>query len=253
MDQSKASGINVYEQVARKSQVEGVWKFLSNTVSYSPDDVIIDVGCGTGSFTKLVADRAGIKSITGKTFYHVADAEDQSAMKPEWKEAFSKAMCIAVFRFIRNKKAFLTNISYCVKPGGSLLLRFQHRNVDGTMTKLFYRMNEHPKWKDELKGYKFSDELYYKGSQDDVKKLLSECGFSNAKVIERDMKFYANLDDVGHKSYIGVQTPHLKHIPEDRKEEFIEDAFNVFKEIAPRNPEGKLEWLGPTMIVTATK
>ncbi|XP_070565796.1 trans-aconitate 2-methyltransferase-like [Ptychodera flava] len=271
MDPSKEAA-DIYENVVRKGQLDGAWGFLSKAVTWTQDDVVLDVGCGTGSFTKLIPERGGVKSIIGydispefietakrenyiegKTFYHVADGEDSNTFPPEWKNAFDKAVCFAVFRFIRNKKAFLENVSDCLKPGGKFIFRFQHRNVEGTMTALFKRLNEHPKWKGQLQGYKFADDLYYKGSADELRQLMTECGFCDAKVQEKLMSFYANLDEAGHKAYIQVQTPHLKHIPEDKKAEFIDDAYEILKDIAPRNDDGKLVWQGPTMIVIATK
>ncbi|XP_077995105.1 trans-aconitate 2-methyltransferase-like [Glandiceps talaboti] len=273
MNFSNQSGLS-YVQL-RSTQLDKFWKFLAERIDWKEDDVVLDIGCGTGSFTKLIADRGNIKSITGydispafiavakkeenntegKTIYEVGDARDAKTLKSEWKNAFSKAICIATFQFIDEKEAFLRNVCDCLKPGGVFFMRFHHGNVLGTLETLCKEMSANPKWKALSQGFNYDkiEAMLFRGTIKEFTDMVLACGFSEAKVEETFFYNYAVLSEEGHKEYISVQFGQLKYIPEDKKKKYIDETYNRFQEIAPKTDDGKLAWRGPTWTLTAKK
>lgn len=261
----------IFDEI-RKGELDGWWRFLSDTLTWREDDTVLDIGCGPGSLTKVIADRAKVKSITGYdispefvdiakkenyiegvTHYDVVDSESTSSLKQEWKCAFSKAICIAMFHYVREKKSFFRNVCWCLKPGGVLLLRFQHGNMLSTVDKLRIDMSNHPKWQNKVEGYKFTGESLYKGTLDDLQQLVMDCGFTEVKCQDQEFFHYPAMSEEQHRGYIASILGHLEHLDEDQHQAFLDDAFQRFTEIAPRNEDGKLMWHMPNIIVVAKK
>ncbi|XP_070563155.1 uncharacterized protein [Ptychodera flava] len=258
----------------RKDQLDVCWQWLSSGLDWGPDDVVLDIGCGTGAYSKLLLDRGHIKSITGydkskefidvarqvnfeegKTIYEVADATDAATLKPEWKSAFTKAMSIAMFQFIDDKKAFFKNACWCLKPGGYFLMNFHHGNVMGTLETMRQYMSDHPKWKPLTKDYTY--DVYaaclFRGTREQLEQLAIECGFSEAHIEERFCYYYGNCSEDDFKSFIDIQFEQIQHIPADRKKEFIDDAYQKLVEINERDEQDRLCIKCPTWILTAKK
>ncbi|XP_070563275.1 uncharacterized protein [Ptychodera flava] len=224
MNFSTDTGIKYAE--LRKNQLDTCWQWLSSGLDWGPDDVVLDIGCGTGAYTKLLVDRGNIKSITGydksrdfidvarqvnfedgKTTYEVADATDTSTLKPEWKSAFTKAISIGVFQFIEDKKAFFKNVYMCLKPG----------------------------------------------TRNQLERLVIECGFSEVNVEEGGRYLYGNHNKEEFKNMIEVLFGQIQHIPPDRKQEFIEDAYQKLVEINHRDEKDRLCIKGLFWFLTAKK
>ncbi|XP_070563217.1 uncharacterized protein [Ptychodera flava] len=273
MNFSTDTGIKYAE--LRKRQLEACWQWLSSSgLDWGPDDVVLDIGCGTATYTKLLADRGNIKSITGydknkefidvarqvnfeegKTTYEVADATDASTLKPEWKSAFTKAISIGVFQYIDDKKAFFKNVYWCLKPGGHLLMRFHHGNAPGTLEIMRQYMSDHPKWKPLTKGYTYDvyAALLFRGTRNQLEQLVIECGFSEADIVERDSYLYGNHSEDEFKTQIEYIFGQIQHIPPDRKQEFIEDAYQKLVEINHRDEKDRLCIKCPCWFLTAKK
>ncbi|XP_070563266.1 malonyl-[acyl-carrier protein] O-methyltransferase-like isoform X1 [Ptychodera flava] len=274
MNFSTDTGIKYAE--LRKNQLDTCWQWLSSGLDWGPDDVVLDIGCGTGAYTKLLVDRGNIKSITGydksrdfidvarqvnfedgKTTYEVADATDTSTLKPEWKSAFTKAISIGVFQFIEDKKAFFKNVYMCLKPGGHLLMRFQHFNALGTGTLEIMKqyMSDHPKWKPLTKDYTYDIDvaLLFRGTRNQLERLVIECGFSEVNVEEGGRYLYGNHNKEEFKNMIEVLFGQIQHIPPDRKQEFIEDAYQKLVEINHRDEKDRLCIKGLFWFLTAKK
>ncbi|XP_070563170.1 trans-aconitate 2-methyltransferase-like [Ptychodera flava] len=272
MNFSTDTGIKYAE--LRKNQLDTCWQWLSSGLDWCPDDVVLDIGCGTGSFTKLLADRGNIKSITGydkskeyidvarqvnfedgKTTYEVADATDASTLKPKWKSGFTKALSTATFQFIDDKRAFFQNVCWCLRPGGYFLMRFHHGNEFGTLETISQYMSDHPKWKPLTKNYNYDvySALLYRGTSKQLEQLAIECGFSEASIVETYYFNYGNCTEEDFRNYIDVQFEQIRHIPSDRKSEFIEDAYQKLIEVNNRDEEGRLCFKSPTWILTAKK
>ncbi|XP_070563256.1 uncharacterized protein [Ptychodera flava] len=257
-----------------KGQLDTFWSWLSTGLDWRPDDVVLDIGCGTGTYSKLLVDRGNIQSITGydkskefidvarqvnfeedKTAYEVADATDASSLKPEWKSAFTKAMSIGVFQFIDDKKAFFKNVCWCLEPGGYYLMNFHHGNAFGTLEIMGQYMSDHPKWKPLTKDYSYDvyAALLFRGTRNQLEQLAVECGFSEARILERDSYLYGSYSEEDVKNSIEVLFGQIQHIPADRKKEFIEDAYQKFVELNERDEEGRLCFKCPIWLLTAKK
>ncbi|XP_070563196.1 ubiquinone biosynthesis O-methyltransferase-like [Ptychodera flava] len=257
-----------------KGQLDTFWQWLSTNLDWVQDDVVLDIGCGTGALIKHIADRGNVKSVTGydkskeyidvarkvnfeegKTTYEVADATDAATMKPEWKSAFTKAISMGVLQFIEDKKAFFKNACWCLKPGGYLFMVFNHGNVFGTLEVLRQYMSDSPKWKQFTKDYSYDTyaTLLFRGTRNQLEQLVIECGFSEANIVERDSYMYGNHSEDEFKDFIEIMFGQIQHIPAERKREFIDDTYQRFVEINERDEEGRLCFKNPTWFLTAKK
>ncbi|XP_070574671.1 uncharacterized protein [Ptychodera flava] len=187
--------------------------------------------------------KAAVATLSDITLcYEVADATDASTLKPEWKSAFTKALSIAVFHFIDDKKAFFKNVCWCLKPGGHLLMRFHHGNAPGTFEIMKQYLSDHPKWKPLTEDYTYEIEaaLLFRGTRNQLEQLVIECGFSKANIVERDGYLSGNQNEEEFKNLIEVLFGQIQHIPPDRKQEFVEDAYQKLVEINHRDEKDRL-------------
>ncbi|XP_070563183.1 uncharacterized protein [Ptychodera flava] len=257
-----------------QGQLDTVWQSMSTDSDWGPDDVVLEIGCGIGAGSKLLVDRGNIKSITGydkskeyidvarqlnfeegKTTYEVADATDASTLKPEWKSAFTKAVSYATFQYIDDKKAFFKNVCWCLKPGGYFLLNFHHGNEMGTLDTIRQYMSDHPKWKPLTKDYSYDvyAALLFRGTRNQLEQLAIECGFSEARIVEKGGYLYRGRTEEEYKNLIEITFGQIQHIPAERKKEFIDDAYQRLIEINVRDEEGKFCLTSPTWVLTAKK
>nr|XP_054770991.1 uncharacterized protein LOC129278886 [Lytechinus pictus] len=110
-------------------------------LGFDEDDVVLDIGCGSGVPSKEVAamvkyviafdaspvmiDGAKTLNAANNIDYHVADAHSFDDHLGEWKHCkFDKIVSFALFNWCNDPKKILENIKSCLKPNGRVLLQF---------------------------------------------------------------------------------------------------------------------------------
>jgi SAM-dependent methyltransferase len=116
------------------------WRWLSQHLpTTANDDVLIDIGCGTGAFT-IGAAKRGYKAIglswdernqreasrraqmCGVTAaFSVCDVRHLH-LCDEYNERFDVAICLECIEHILDDRKLIVDIAACLKPGGRLLL-----------------------------------------------------------------------------------------------------------------------------------
>ncbi|XP_006813247.1 juvenile hormone acid O-methyltransferase-like [Saccoglossus kowalevskii] len=165
-------------------------------------DVVLDVGCGTGDETKMIAEMDNVSSvidvdvltqmieyakkhnkITGKMEYLHADVCTLVEDHPQLCNRFTKVVSFFCFHRFENQKDALKNVYACLSDGGECAIHVVYKSAAKDTNK---QMNRHEKWKHQLQG--FNDGLYmFPGSPEEFAESVRECGFTEVKCYSGDM------------------------------------------------------------------
>ncbi|XP_078606599.1 juvenile hormone acid O-methyltransferase-like [Branchiostoma floridae x Branchiostoma japonicum] len=219
---------------------------LQQYMKWEGGDTVLDAGCGTGEICKYISQKPGVASVVGfdvssefisyasqynsspNVIYDVADVSDMSSYKPQWLGAFSKTVCLAVLHWVRDKGVALKAMYSCLKSRGEILLSCD--TEESRIYRTSRNMSSHPKWKPYLKD--FVPNLFMWPSGDLVNersRLLQECGFEvlSCHIKEHQQPFESQEK---LKETLRAIFPQLHYIPQDRREEFLDDLFQMGKD-----------------------
>ncbi|XP_078594836.1 trans-aconitate 2-methyltransferase-like [Branchiostoma floridae x Branchiostoma japonicum] len=221
---------------------------LQQYVTWEGGDTVLDAGCGTGELCSYISKQPGVASVVGfdlsadfisyartnnsspNVRYHVADAADPSTIKPEWRGAFSKVVSIYLLYWIKDKATTLKVLNSCLKPGGEIVFV-----CDSDKSKFYevpLELSSLPKWSIYLKD---AVPAVFPWPSCDIttkqrsSRLMEACGY---EVVACDIKKQQHplnsKDEFG--GILRPCTAHLKYIPEDKQEEFMDDLMKLSEE-----------------------
>lgn len=151
-----------YDNLYREEQIKK-WQFAKNLIKFSKNDVVLDVGCGTGIITfeiaKLVKfiigidisnEMLGLAKKAKNVIYLKADA----TKLPFADKSFDKVVSFTVLQDIKNKEAALKEMKRVCK--GELLITIQKRNKSlNELKNLLSKYFKIKKFKEEEKDFIF--------------------------------------------------------------------------------------------------
>ncbi|XP_070532685.1 juvenile hormone acid O-methyltransferase-like [Ptychodera flava] len=176
-------------------------------------------------------------SVDGKIKYLVGDAMLLQDTFCHFEKSFTKVFSNTALQWMENKEKVFRNICWCLKDGGSCVINVL-RGESMTFNNVYHRSTTLPKWMKYLEDFEPKYCPFF-GSLEDFDDLLSPCGF---KKYPRTIDEYTNILSLStkeeHKDFLRPLLTHLDFIPEDLKEEFLEDCFQLFRRVSP-NTEHK--------------
>ncbi|XP_070553205.1 juvenile hormone acid O-methyltransferase-like [Ptychodera flava] len=210
---------------------------VSKAMPLNQKDVLLDVGCGTGTLTALLSKRVGrvtafdispemIKqaeeiSTAENITYSLGDATKLSTNE-EYRNSFDKVLSYYVLHWIKDFKIVLEGIHQSLKPGGQCFVNTTHS--DPNVIDSIKALNGYtsPKWETFMKGY---EHLYYpfQGSVDEFEQMLAGIGFKDIDCTRDIPKYFLKKDE--GKAFLPNFMGQLERFPEDRREEYIKDAL----------------------------
>ncbi|CAH1246016.1 Hypp7632 [Branchiostoma lanceolatum] len=221
---------------------------LQQYMKWEEGDTVLDAGCGTGEICKYILQQPEVASVVGfdaspdfvsyamasqhnsspNVLYHVADVSDASTLKPGWQGAFSKAVSFLVLHWVQDKAAALKALHSCLKPSGEILMTFCPDKDKFVQTN--FQMAAHPKWQIYLKD--FVHNVFPWPSSDLVNqrsRLLEDCGYQViAYHLKEHQQPYESKEDL--REALRAINPHLRYIPQDKHEEFLDDVEKMARE-----------------------
>ncbi|XP_077862483.1 juvenile hormone acid O-methyltransferase-like [Saccoglossus kowalevskii] len=240
-------------------------------LDFHESDSLLDVCCGTGELTKLVTENARIKSTTAidinptmidiaKSTYNadniaylVGDAGTAETFKSEWKNSFDKVLAYYALHWISNWYDTLRYLHECLKPGGVGYINMCVDEPSMFTNVIQETISELPRWQKFVKGFQYK--MYaLQGNAEDFAAILRKAGFVDVKVeVDNRLKFYQFDNDLQTKSFIKTFLPHLECIPDDLKEDFLEDIFRHSDSKNEKTEDGKAIWKVPILTAIVRK
>ncbi|KTD38888.1 methyltransferase [Legionella nautarum] len=146
---------NQAENYKHNSQMQ--WGWANETLknfSFEPEDVVLDIGCGDGRITALIAEQAS--EVTGIDYSEkmIAYAREHypqlsfihcSATEINYREKFDKVVSFSTMHWVADQQKALQLIKGSLKPGGLLLIVMPGKEVNnlGTVAK---KIAKSPQW-----------------------------------------------------------------------------------------------------------
>ncbi|XP_071956898.1 juvenile hormone acid O-methyltransferase-like [Antedon mediterranea] len=239
----------------RKLQHTSFDLYVRRYLSINPQDVILDVGCGTGDIANEMAVTA--RSVTGHDIsremvdvakqkyqrlnltYEIADIVDCLQTCPNWKGAFSKVVSVHVLHWVKERKQAFQNIFDCLNENGKCYLLFcgpLHQMLGLSKEDLPYYLENHNKWKQHLRGY--DHKMYNQLTLEENMELLKSVGFQK---VEGELHSPCDEIDFGKKQlsdYLSTLVGHVNYVPEEYRSEILQDATDWCYRNLPVNKRG---------------
>ncbi|XP_072169557.1 uncharacterized protein [Diadema setosum] len=248
------AGARTYLDISEESGAQGdIRKLVLKDFDFSPSDEVLDVGCGPGKACGDIAPR--VKSVTGidlspgmisvanqkhaapNVDFVVADAH---SFGQGWEEKFDKIICLCVLHWCKDQQRVLQNVFRCLKPGGRFLLWF---NLQCQLLSKKCKYGEtantwlraHPKWGPYLKDYVHEQTDWL--CADDFLKMLQSVGFKIVSSRTGDVT-WTKWNEAIIKDHIRILIGHLRRIPDDLRDECVDDIHRWLVDVTPKTPEG---------------
>jgi trans-aconitate 2-methyltransferase len=236
------------------------------------DEALLDIGCGDGRATALIAERLPEGSVLGvdNSASMIALATEQfpaaagpsgpaaqpsgpaadlaappahpnlsfrrmDAERLELPRAFDVAFSSAALHWVRDHEAMLRGVHACLRPGGRLLFQMGGRGNAAGVAAVVDEVVARPHWRGFLTG--FASPYHFAGPED-YQEWLPRAGFSvaRAELLPKDMRH------AGHEAFLGwLRTtwfPYTDHLPAELREVFLDDVATAYTAVHPPDSDG---------------
>ena len=215
------------------------------------NEAVLDVGCGDGRATALIAERLPKGSVLGvdKSASMIALAKERfppashpslrfrqmDATRLELPRAFDVAFSSAALHWVDDHETMLRGVRRCLRPGGRLLFQMGGRGnaaeavaeVDGVIAR--------SRWRGFFDGF---TSPYYFYSPDDYEAWLPRAGFcvARAELLPKDMR---HADRGALLGWLRTTWfPYTERLPADLRDAFLDDVAAAYVAVHPPDAEG---------------
>ncbi|XP_006815186.1 juvenile hormone acid O-methyltransferase-like [Saccoglossus kowalevskii] len=232
---------------------------------FSESDSLLDVCCGSGELTKLVTENARLKSTTAidinsnmidiakstnnadNITYLVGDVGAAETFKSEWKNSFDKVLAYYALQWIPNWPDTIIYLYECLKPGGEGYINITIDEPALVINVIHEAAYQLPRWQQFVKGFQYKH-YPLQGNEEDFDAILRKAGFVDVKVeVEKTLNFFQFDTDLQAKDFIRCFLPQLECLPDDFKEDFLEDVFLNVRSKCEKTEDGRAVWKIPTL------
>lgn len=240
-------------------QFKGALEIL-NKYPWHGDETILDIGCGDGKITALVAEQVPHGTVVGidasanmieecrRTFGHIKNLSFVCAPAETYivDQPFDLVISFFAFHWIADKLKVFQNIHQMLKDGGKLIIKTAGGNST-SIEEVFERVD----WKTQLAA---TEETWHgKSGAQEYEKMLSSAGFKHIKIdVIEASQFFANTED-----FIGYAmgwVPHVTGLPHEKALAFSRDlAENVRARMKVKDPADRIELLTPIACIYAER
>lgn len=223
---------------------------LIDRLALAGDESLLDIGCGDGRVTGLLARRLAGGRVTGIDRSHamtVATHRNYAARQPNLTvaqmdaaalslaEAFDIAFSNAVLHWLPNHLAVLRGARRALRPGGRLLFQMGgHGNVADVLA-VMAEVTARPAWRGHFAIWPSG---YYFYHPDDYRRWTAEADLKllDARLLAKDLR---QLGVAGMAGWIrSTWLPFVERVPPDQRDAFAVEVAEAYVAAHPADAAG---------------
>ena len=263
---SKTSDWNARDYAAHSAAQQEWARELIDTLRLRGDEAVLDIGCGDGRATALIAERLPDGSVLGvdNSASMIALATEQfppaagpsgpagtsappahpnlrfrlmDATRLELPRDFDVAFSNAVLHWVDDHEAMLRGVRGCLRPGGRLLFQMGGRGNVAEVHVVVEDVVARPRWRGSFSG--FASPYHFAGPED-YEAWLPRAGFRvrRAELIPKVMRH------ADREAFLGwLRTtwfPYTDRLPEELREAFLDDVADAYIAAHPPDADGAI-------------
>jgi trans-aconitate 2-methyltransferase len=242
------------EEYARHSASQFAWaQELIAKLGLRERERVLDIGCGDGKVTALIAGRTPFGRALGIDNSPGMIELAQSAFPPErhpnlafclldarrldCDAAFDVAFSNAVLHWVADHRAVLAGVRRALAPGGRLLFQMGGQGNAAEIIATIDEVNAHPAWRSYFDGFGFPYAFYGPG---EYTRWLPEAGLTPVRVelIPKDM---VHDGPDGLAGWLRTTwLPFIERVPVERRDAWIAEVVDAYLARHPMDATGRV-------------
>lgn len=216
------------------------------------DESVLDLGCGEGKVTALIAARlphgrvlgidlsAEMIQLASAQFPSTAHANlsfvQMDAARIDLDHHFDLAFSNAALHWVPDHQAVLRGVRACLRPGGRILFQMGGRGNAAGVFAALEQVVSRPAWRDPFQGFANPYSFY---GPEQYQDWLPQAGFRplRLELIPKDMQ---HADAAGLLGWLRTTWfPYTDRLPEDRREAFLGEVVATYLAMQPADQAGR--------------
>jgi len=225
---------------------------------------VLDVGCGDGKLTALMAQQVPSGAVTGidASRQMVALAQQRwgrvrniafvhaDAQKLAFRHAFDTVVSNSVLHWVPDHPAVLSGVRRALRPGGRAVLQMPGMGNCDRFIEAVDRVREMPRWRHRFRDFVFPWRF---STEHDYNRWLGQAGLEAQRIVTVNK-------DMCHDGPVGLAgwmrstwLPYLQRVPGADQAAFIADVVDDYLCVVPPDIQGRTHVDMVRLEVTATK
>ena len=230
------------EEYKDSSKNQKSWELeLLSKIEFTGSEKVLDIGCGDGRLSAVIADKVPNGSVTGidlsknmiqfaennySVTYKNLNFKVMNASNINFKEQFDIIFSNAALHWIQDHKPVINGIKNSLKQSGKFYIQFGGKGNAETVIETINKIIKSEKWGKYFIDFKFPYGFYSIEEYEKIINNTKELQIQNIEMIQKKMKFEnKNL----FSSWIRTTwLPYTKKIPETLRETFIDECVKNY-------------------------
>jgi trans-aconitate 2-methyltransferase len=242
-------GISLTVEYQKNSGLQWDWAIESlEKFSFNSNDKVLDVGCGDGKITALIARQIFQGIVVGMDISEKMIKQASSNFRDEnlmffqgnanaipFKEQFNKVTSFCTLHWVLDQKNALNSLRDCLKQGGIMLLVLPGKASNNLAT-ISEKIANSEKWSKNFPSFK-QERVYF--TLNEYEKLLKEVNLEVLSILETEsVIFYANK--LALIDWIKPLVNFIDHLEPNLQRKFIEDIADQMLLNDPMASDGSI-------------
>jgi trans-aconitate methyltransferase len=238
-----------------------------STVDLKSYHTILDIGCGSGKITALIAQKAPESRVVGvdasesmikaaqekyklpHLSFQVADA-----LNVPYQNEFDLALSFSCIHWIKNKDAVFAGIAKALKPQGTVLVTGCIKVLSDPIFRAFMDLKNKEPWKAALANINPESQLFPL-EKEALEKSLINAGFRPIEIKEIHLPVrFKNKHALAAwlQGWFGGLS-FVAQLPKDKQEALLAAVVEQYLTHMPLHEDGSVDYTWPTMMARAQK
>lgn len=242
-------GITLTNDYQKNSGLQWDWALESlKQFSFNPNDKVLDVGCGDGKITAIIAHNITKGSIVGLDISEKMIKQASADFKNKnlifrtgtatyipYKGKFDKVVSFCALHWVVDQEQALQSMRDCLKPNGSMLLVFPGK-APNNLASIAEKLIKSEKWLHQFPNFK-QERVYF--TADEYRALLKRVNLEVKSLIATEnVTLYKNKEAL--IAWIKPLVNFADHLSPLEQNRFIEDIANQMLLNDPPQADGSI-------------